>query len=207
MPLCLSSNYKFFIEFLDKLKKYDKKLIQEIFSLINHTKNWKILILDKNGKNIVEYFVSNFCPEENTGISSDTQLKSLSLNKLSKVIDSNIIEYSKGNFSTFATQAFIQKTKNVSTAYSILENIQLIASCRNGVFTVISALKSYTGDILYLLLDKIIQLSEIFAKDMYSSTLIEFIFKNFTAYCIPKFILNKGSHFLGKSKFLYSRID
>lgn len=205
MPICLSPDYKKFLDFLIKLQKEKGgyKIKEALFAIFNDFNTWLTLLLDKYGKNVVEHLITTFS-EETTGnydssaSSPSVSTKTLSFELLGKVINENIVELCKGKFSTYAIQVFIQATKYESTATAILNNLTDIAACRNGVFAIISALNSYKEATLHMLLDKIIYFSEVFSKNNYSSTLIEFVLKTFTDYCVPKFIESKSIYFLGK---------
>lgn len=213
VSISLTNGYKSLIELFQRIKMTkDDNFKRLIFTKFDNINVWKDLIQDKYGKNIVEYFLTQFFSddnqEDNNEINEDSNLDSLCsfspaktkkiLSRLFAFIDSNLIELSKANFSTFAVQTYIQQYRNFSTVHILILGIQGIVSCRNGVFVIISALKSYSGDELYLLLDKIIDLSEVFSKDVYASTLIEYVFKNHSTYTVQKFMNTKHEYFLGK---------
>jgi hypothetical protein len=213
VSISLTNGYKYLIEFFQRMKITKGDNFQRlVFTKFDNINVWSELIMDKYGKNIVEYFLTKFFSDENQEdyfeINEDSNLDSITslspsktkkiLSRLFAFIDSNLIELSKANFSTFAVQTYIQHYRNFSTVHNLILGLQGIVSCRNGVFVVISALKSYLGDELYLLLDKIIDLSEVFSKDVYASTLIEYVFKNHSTYTVQKFIRTKHEYFLGK---------
>jgi hypothetical protein len=75
-----------------------------------------------------------------------------------------------------------------------------LTACRNGIFVVISGLKAYKGVELFKLLDRIMEISEVLCKNTYASTLMEYVFSNYTAYAATIFINQKLGYLLGKAQ-------
>lgn len=190
MNVSLSSSYVALIEMFDELNKLGKPEINAaILEYFNIKEKWEQLIVNKQGKYIPEYFMTTLF------INDSTQLK-----LLFEIIETNFLEYSKTNFTTFLVQCYIETYKRSEVANIIIDIMPSLASSRNGVFVLISALKSFKDDSLYLIIDRIIELSVSFSKDQYASTIIECLFKNHSAYSTRKFIQTRSNCFLGKDQ-------
>lgn len=184
---CMQPNYQCLIELLQSLPTSNLELIEHILIKFDSVLIWKQLIVNKYGKNVVEFLIDN--------------LLSFSVykrKKLYELIESSLVEFSKKNYATFVVQFYLNKEKSRSALKSIIENLINITSCRNGVFVVISATKVFNGQDLTELLDKIIQVSDTLSKNAYASTLMEYVFINHTQYAAPNFIKIKSNCFLGK---------
>ena len=206
----------------------ESKIINVIFNKLDNNKTWIELILDKKGKNLVEYVLTKLfdftlCLNYNDKINIDLCLiekRQCNINKklcnLFNTIDDNITELCKADFSTFAVQKYIENYKRLSTLIKLSENLLKIIVCRNGVFVIICALKTYNNinneikinnncNYNYnkqILIDKIIENSHYLSKDVHCSTLVEHILKFNTKYSLPLFIKHKKECFLGKLIFI-----
>lgn len=188
IEVCISSNYSALIEIMDDILRLNNKEADEaLLSCFNTKEKWEELAMNRQGKYIAEYLMTTYFYKEPSKLSL-----------LFEVIEVNFLEYSKTNFTTFLVQCYIQTYKSSSIVSIILKSMISLISCRNGVFVLISALKTYKDDILYLLIDRVIELSDIFSKDAYASTVIEYLFKNHTEYSTRKFIQTKKDSFQGK---------
>lgn len=179
-----------FKENTDNTSSKYKSIIQDnevIYSVYNKEVVWMNLIPHRYGKNTVEFFLSCFF----INAREKHQL-------LFEVLLNKFIEYSMMNYSTFVIQKFVQIYKTKECFFKIIENINKLTSNRNGIFVIISGLKSYKGDDLNKLLDKIMHVSEFLCKNMYASTLMEYVFNNHTAYSAKIFINEKLNYLLGK---------
>lgn len=166
----------------------DRDIVYELF---NKESIWKSLIPHRNGKNVVEYLLTNFY------INNASKHK-----KLFELLESNFLDYSIMNYTTFVIQKYVQKYRTPETFVKIIENLNELTACRNGIFVIISALKSYKNDDLNLLLDKIMSVSEHLCKNVYASTLMEYIFSNHTNFSAPYFVENKIDYLLGKKEYI-----
>lgn len=186
MDVSISNNYTALIEMLEELRKYEKPEINlAILNYFNVKERWEQLILNRQGKYIPEYFMTTLFHDDSSH-----------LNLLFEIIENNFLEYSKTNFTTFLVQCYIETYKKPTAANIIIDIMPSLTTSRNGVFVVISALKSFKNDSLYLIIDRIIELSVSFSKDQYASTIIECLFKNHTEYATRKFIQTKSENFL-----------
>lgn len=195
MEVSISASYASLIEMFEELSKFDQPEINlAILEYFNVKEKWEQLIINRQGKYIPEYFMTTLFvgdPEQ--------------LNLLFATIETNFLEYSKTNFTTFLVQCYIETYKSTAVANIIIDIMPSLTSSRNGVFVVISALKTYKDDSLYLIIDRIIELSVSFSKDPYASTIIECLFKNHTEYSTKKFIQTKSDCYLGKQYLIIPR--
>lgn len=188
IELSRSKHFKSVIEILDIFFGLGYTEVKEAILLYFNTKDrWEALILSKEGKFITEHFI--------THLFADNPEK---LRLLFDTIESNFIRFSQRNFTTFLVQCYIETTKSKSIISIIKDKMGVLASCRNGVFVILSALKSYKDESLKVLIDRVIELSITFSKDQYSSTIIEYLLKHHIKYTAIKFIKEKSEYFLGR---------
>lgn len=185
---CMQVNYSSLIDLFKSFDASNLEIIELILNRFDSVTVWRELIGNKYGKNVVEFFIQNFL-----------HLFVYKRKKLYELLESCLVEFSKKNYATFVVQAYLNIEKSKSALRTIIDNIINITSCRNGVFVVISATKVYEGLDLYILLEKIIDVSDSLSKNAYASTLIEYLFLNHTQYVAPNFIKKKSNCFLGKS--------
>ena len=169
-----------FISSLVNIKKDKENILQKVFF---DKINWKEICFHKNAKSICEFMIDTFSEQMET-------------NFLFQYIESNVIEFSINNNSTYVVQHYITKTKSESVLLQIMTNLLYFTESRNGVFVVLTALNTYKNKKLFALIDLIIEKSEILCKETYGSTLIEKVFNNFITYAPQKFVFSKKQHLL-----------
>lgn len=181
----MKPNYSNLIEYLRCICSSNMDITKIVLSKFDNPKIWKEAILNKYGKNIVEFFINEI-------LEGFPVIR----RRLYELIECLIIEFSRRNYATFVVQTYLSKERSRSALKTIGENIMNITSCRNGVFVVISATKSYAGEDLQYLLSRIVEFSEILSKNSFSSTLIEYVFINHKC-AVNSFVRLKSHHFLG----------
>lgn len=182
----LSGNYHNIIEIINLIYETDTADGDLLYQQINSEDIWEALISSKNGKNVIETLMSNFF-KNNPSCHS----------KLFSVIHSNFLNFSKSNYTTFVVQKYISIFRS-GEAFSLVQlNFDALISNRNGIFVIISALKSFKKEKLSLLLDMIMDKVEILSKGIYTSTMIEFVFKTFPQFCVD-FTNSKLAYLIGK---------
>lgn len=189
--LVLGHYSSFFITFLRTFQNDQLKMI--IFNKVKYEEIIEKMVYDKNGKNLIEYFIEDFFSEENKS----------RLDPLFYLIETKLLDYSIANFATFIIQKYIRTHKTLYSYEIIKNNIISLGTNRNGVFVIVAALESYPYEKAIVLADIIISNLLIFIKEKYASTLVEFVFKKFPV-TIDWFISNKSAYILGKPfKFKY----
>lgn len=182
--------YQNLIEYIRSICNSNLELQEIVLSKFESSHILKEVMLSKYGKNIVEFFINEFLQNFN-------QFRC----KLYQLIESAFVDFSKKNYATFVVQTYLAKERTLSAMKVISDNIVTLTTCRNGVFVVISAIKSYKDKPLQYLLDRIIEVAEILSKDAYSSTLIEYVFSNHK-HAATNFIRRKSKFFLGTITFI-----
>lgn len=167
--------------------------IDLIYNQFNNTECWTNMVSHKHGRNLVEFFLSN------TYVNNSS--KHL---LLFKVLEDNFVHFAQSNYSTFVIQIYVKCYHKNESFDKILTYFSELTITRNGIFVVISALKGYTKPHLETLIDKIILHSEKLCTNVYASTLIEFVFKNFEM-AISKFLNTKLQSLFGKPNFNYNQ--
>lgn len=183
ITLALSESTQNISEILRIISQTDQTLV---YRILNNEQTWETLISSKNGKNLVECIMISFF-KGNPSCHS----------KLFSVIHSNFLNYSKSNYTTFIIQKYISHFKTGEAFDLILSSFDELINSRNGIFVLISGLKAYKNDRLSCLLDKIMAKVEILSKGIYTSTMIEFVFRTFPQFCID-FTNNKLVYLIGK---------
>ena len=176
------------VDIIMQISKISMELKDLIYSHYNSINIWSLLVSNKYGKNIVEFFLKDYYSKEQ----SKHKL-------LFDYLDYNFIEFSKANYTTFVIQTYVQYNSTKSALKKIFDNIEILSSCRNGIFVIIAGIKGYKNEDLYLLINKIMSYSEFLCNDVYASTLMEFIFKTHTNYSCELFIKTKLNFLLGKT--------
>ena len=183
--LALSSNVKNLIRFLTNIKTEEEK--DFIYKQVVKINTFIKLIYDKNGKNLIEFIIDFFYNEN----------EFYKISSLSIIIENRFLEFSISNFSTFVIQKYIRKHKPSSVLDTIIIDIDTIGFNRNGIFIIIACLESFDRKQTTTLVEKIIDRTEIFYKEKYCSTLLEYIFFSFDI-SIDYFIMKKSKYLLGK---------
>lgn len=174
-----------FINYIYSISREDADIV---YSRFNDENTWAILCRHKYGKNVVENFLNTFYKDE--------AFKHLIL---VDYLIHNFLDLSQANYTTFVVQAYISNFKDQRILGLIKTFFDELCSTRNGVFLMITSLKTYTNCVM--LLDIILAKSELLCKGLYTSTLMEFVFKAFTTYTAPKFIRSKRSFIQGKHEY------
>lgn len=169
------------INYIYSFSKADSDLI---YSKFNDTNLWSSLSRHKYGKNVVENFLTIFFKD-------DASKHSI----LFEYLMQNFLELSQANYTTFVVQAYISNFKDQKALNLVKNFFDDLCSTRNGVFLIITTLKSFESN--SGLLDLILSKSELLCKGLYTSTLMEFVFKTFTSYTAPKFVHSKRAFILG----------
>lgn len=193
--LALTSSYQSVIEIIKFLTEINNIYCDNIYESLNSEATWLGLIPSKYGKNLVEVILSNFYRNEASKHSI-----------LFHVIHSNFTFFSKSNYTTFVVQKYIINYHS-KQALVLVENCfdDLIIN-RNGIFVIITALKSYRKDKVSRLLSKIFSVAEALCKGIYTSTMMEFVFKSFPQFGVD-FVNLKLEHTLGKIFLIILIID
>lgn len=185
--VALTLDCNFLIEFISRISSSHSES-EYIYSLFNCSLMWDVLIASKYGKNLIEYFLKDHFYDKNP------ERHSILLN----LIEQNFLKFSLENYSTFAVQVYISRFSSPSTYKKIMKHFDQLCLNRNGVFVIISALKTYKNPQLQWLLNKIICKSELLCKEKYASTLIEFVFKTYGSEVCQSFIYKKLQYLYGK---------
>lgn len=165
--------------------------IDIVYSQFNNADCWTNMVSHKYGRNLVEYFLSNTYVND-----------SYKHFILFKVLEDNFVHFAQSNYSTFVIQIYVKCYHKPDSFAKIITNFNELTVTRNGIFVVISALKGYSKSQLEALIDKIILHSEKLCTNVYASTLIEFVFKNFEL-AISKFLSTKLHSLFGKPNKLF----
>lgn len=196
IEVSLSSSYYSLIEVFDQIRLLCNRDVNEtILSCFNTNEIWEQLVTNRQGKYVAEYFMTTYFRNE-----------PFKLKLLFELIEVNFLEYSQLNFTTFLVQCYIETYQSSAIVGKILKSMTRLTSCRNGVFVLVCALKTYKDDALYLLIDRVIELADVLSKNTYASTAIEYLFKNHTEYSTKKFVQQMSSSFLGKLNFILYQI-
>lgn len=182
----LFGNYQNIIEIINHINETDPVDSDIVYQKFNSEETWVALISSKNGKNVVETLMANL----NKGNPS-------SHSKLFSVIHSNFLNFSKSNYTTFVVQKYISLFRTGEAFSLVQSNFEALINNRNGIFVTISALKAYKKDKLSRLLDMIMEKVEVLSKGIYTSTMIEFVFRTFPQFCID-FANKKLTYLIGK---------
>lgn len=164
----------------------NQHITEEMYNQFNSKNCWIQLITSKFGRNLVEYFLNH------------SLLKSPTFHTtMFEVIEENFVYYARSNYSTFVVQTYIQSHHTKETYQNISLHFEELTQTKNGVFVIISALKAYQAEELEGLINKLVELSEKLCTNSFASTLMEYLFKNFSSARIL-FINTKLSHLLSK---------
>lgn len=167
-----SINYDKLIQVLTNLSILDLQLVYESF---NQYDTWKSLIMDKYGRNVVEFIMRS------------SQNSTFNHSILFECIEDNFVHFSLLYHSTFVVQTYILLYHRIESFNKILLYITELSYKRNGIFVIIAALRSFEKDLSKTLIDIIVINSLSTCKSCYGSTLMEYVFKNFS-YAIDLFI-------------------
>lgn len=182
----LTSSYQSIIDIIKFMTETDNKLYDIIYEMLNSESTWMCLIPNKYGKNLVEGILTNFYRNE---------IYKHSI--LFQVIHSNFTQYSKSNYTTFVVQKYISNYQTRQALALVEKCFDDLLSNRNGIFVIISSLKSFKIEKVSRLLSKIFGHVEHLCKGIYTSTMMEFVFKTFPQFGVD-FVNLKIDLTLGK---------
>lgn len=181
----LTSNYQNIIEIINFLGEANDKYMDIVYQKLNTVKTWLELIPNKYGKNVVEEILTNYYI-----------YKEYKHFTLFEVIHSNFIEFSKSNYTTFVVQKYIVNY-HTNQAFDLVESyMEDLLNNRNGIFVILTSLKSFKKEKVSGLLSKIFFKVETLCKGVYTSTMMEFVFKTFPQFRVD-FINQKLEYTLG----------
>lgn len=142
------------------------------------------LILNKFGKNVLEWIILNF---------------TCKLGAIEKLLYNKFVEYSSSNNSTYVIQALIKRERGEKILKCFQLGIEQIVEFRNGVFVVTCGLQYLYPQQRDQLLNLIIANFVNFSRKKYASTLVEKIISEYYPYSIQGFINVVGNRFAGKN--------
>lgn len=158
--------------------KYNKKQdLLEIFNQLNHPLTLKMMIEDQFAYQVLLHLLH--LAQELTNPQT-----------IFNILNNNFVYYSHQQISTYIIQSYIEHfhSTNSSILDIIILNTQALSTTRNGCFVLIKALQHYSKKrLVKIILDK----AEVYSKGKYSSTVVEYLFREYDDWAINYFIENK----------------
>ena len=172
--IILDNTHYFIIEVIKYNKKED---LLEIFNQLNHPFTIEMMIEDQFASQVLLQLIQ--LAQELTNPQS-----------FFNFLNNNFVYYSHQQISTYIIQGYIEHFHNINS--SILDIItsktQELSTTRNGCFVLIKALQHYSKKrLVKAILDK----AEVYSKGKYSSTVVEYLFREYDDWAINYFIENK----------------
>lgn len=181
-----SPHHEQLIKLINYIYSFSREDADLIYCKFNDATLWSGLSRHKYGKSVVENFLTVFFKEE-----------AFKHSLLFEHLLQNFFALSQANYTTFVVQTYISNFKDQKVLGLVIKFFDELCTTRNGVFVIITTLKSFES--VSVLLDLVLLKSEILCKGQYTSTLMEYVFKTFTVYTVHKFVHTKRAFVQGKA--------
>jgi len=173
-----------FLILLKELKSDNHREI--IFAKLNKCSTWRTFLATNKGRNLIIFIFTNFLKRK-------PFIEKHLEEKLFSLFYEHFVEFSLSKNSTFMIQAFIEHFPSQVLLDKVLYNISNLAFNRNGVFTLICALKAFNN---MNLIKRILNMAEVLCTEKYASTLIEKVFSMYGSQAVEYFLKTKKDHLL-----------